>query len=186
MVFYAFSTLPAISQLHRWTQSNDGLSNLRVTCLATMTNGVVLTGTDNGVFFSSNGGVSWDPRSSGLNYTIITSIGTNLRNRILAGTERRNGRYDLHAENVVSTDSGISWQVLDIGHPGYAFITMATKDSADIYAVTRHVDYYTFPYRYLVHSSDSGITWETLRAITLGASAVFKLVTSRTLEKSFC
>lgn len=156
---------PMSAQTHVWSPSNDGLGSLRITCLASFPNRMVIAGTiDSGIFLSSNGGQSWQKRSSGLQNLTITSIATYDGRLIIAGSQHVGFPHgEIRGDNVVSIDSGSSWQVVSLGLPGYRFTHLAMPSETEIYGIVQYVDDLHYPSNYyLLHSSNGGSTWETL------------------------
>jgi len=105
-----------------WTHSNSGLTNLYVRSLIT-SNDSIYVGTQNGVYLSTNYGLSWT--SIGLTgYTVkaLTIIGTNL----IAGT--MNGMF-------LTSNIGSSWTSINSGLPTINIECLTVK-GATIFAGT--------------------------------------------------
>ncbi len=108
------------------------------------TNGTAYCGTySNGVFASTDDGVTWSPRNSGIeNYRVLAITGA--AGNLFAGTEA-NGTFH-------STDDGETWLPPSNG-TGFYVTSLITKDN------------YVFAGTILngvQRSSDNGVTWETV------------------------
>ena len=95
-----------------WNNVSTSMPNAN-TCIQVRTNsgGDIFAGTsENGIFFSSNNGVSWAARNTGLNDLNITSIEIDNTGKLYAGT--KNGLF-------VSINNGASWTAANpgIAHP---------------------------------------------------------------------
>ena len=170
----------SFAQLHRWTQSNQGLTNLYINSLTTVSDNIIFAGTSDGIFRSSNGGFSWSEISSGLDYNFIESMGSNGKNFIYAGISGGYPPYDLHSECVMSADTGNTWQNIDIGYSNYDFMSISDADSNNIFATIWGV--YNFLYggnHYVVGTTDGGYSWETKKTFLDNASSISNPIITR-------
>src|ERR1039457_3859816 len=88
----------------QWTQTN-GPGGGQVNCLTVCGNNI-FAGSDGGVFFSSNDGISWNKANNGLANVTVQSF-TVSGNSIFAGT-KGNGIY-------LSTNNGAVWTQINNG-----------------------------------------------------------------------
>jgi ligand-binding sensor domain-containing protein len=127
-----------------WQQSNGPYDELgsyvRVNELLISTTGVVLAGTNTGIFRSSDNGVSWSRRTDIMPYCIDqVSDGT-----IYAGDMQGNGVY-------YSTDQGLNWGV-KTSLFNYVF-AVASNTKGDLFVGTG---------KGLFRSSDKGSSWKKI------------------------
>ena len=150
------------AQIHRWTQSNEGLTNLSINCLTALSDNIIFPWTSDGIFYSTNTGFSWSEKSSGLDYNIIESLGSNHKNFIYAGISGGYPPYDLHSECMLLTDTADNWQNIDIGYTDYDFMSISDVDSNNVFTTIWGA--YNFLYRgnhYVIQTTNGGYSWET-------------------------
>ena len=161
------------AQIHRWTPSNEGLTTLDVQSLTSLSNKIIFTGTNDGVFCSTNGGFSWAQKSSGLTYNFVELLGTNHLNFVYVGISGGYPPYDLHSQCMITADTANSWQSIDIGYMDYDFMSISAADSINIFATIWGV--YNFLYggnHYIIQSTDGGYTWETKKSFLDNNSSI--------------
>jgi hypothetical protein len=150
----------AFSAGHRWNSMNEGLENLNIQSICLPDTNSIMAGTSTGIFVFSKSTKVWSKLLPGLRYPITSLISVS-DSVIIAGTEYRS-RYTKEVENAISIDAGKSWSLINIGHPGYVIQDICVNGSGDVYAAVRFVDYLMENRSYIIHSSDSGHTWETI------------------------
>ncbi len=161
------------AQIHRWTPTNDGLTNLHVLSLASVSDKIIFAGTPFGMFCSTNSGLSWSEKSLGLDYLTIESLGSNHHNYVYAGISGGDPPYDLHSECVMSNDTANTWQNIDIGYSDYNFMSISDADSTNIFATIWGV--YNFLYggnHYVIQTTDGGYSWETKKTFIDNSSSI--------------
>ncbi len=144
----------------QWVKSNNPISGY-VTCIVT-NNSYIFTGTNSGIYRSSNNGISWDTVNSGLTNKGILSIASN-GNMIFAGTS--SGVF-------LSTNNGNNWVTKNTGLTDsiYGITSIALKGDT-IFAGTNGKGIY--------YSSNNGNSWVKLNT---GLSGYALHVTSLTLN----
>jgi photosystem II stability/assembly factor-like uncharacterized protein len=140
VIFFLFSVLVSSSTSAQWTRTN-GPEGVAISSLANI-DGTIYAGTEvNGVYISTDDGVSWIARNSGIENYGISSI-INFQGFIFAGTSG-GGVYR-------SSDGGITWTAPSIGNS--LFITSLVANDPYIFAGAGSLGVY--------RSSDNGVTWE--------------------------
>ncbi len=98
----------------------------------------------NGVYKSTNNGVSWLPANEGMGPKDVYSI-TYTGSSLIAGTH--------YSGNYRSSDGGEMWMEADAGFPAGAAVTAMTASGSNIYAGTRDG---------IFRTTDNGDTWTKL------------------------
>jgi hypothetical protein len=101
-----------------------------------------------GVFCSTNGGLSWQPRNSGLTSTVMGCLSTDLSGRILAGSS--DGIF-------ASTDFGTNWTHLHFEFSDY-IRSLAVDSVGNIFAC-RETEMWPDSNIGVHKSTDNGINW---------------------------
>ncbi len=122
-------------------------------------NGLIYAGMDNGVFRSSNQGISWTPADSGLgDDTTVAHLAVDTGGVLFAAT---------YTELFRSTDSGNFWARIDTGR-----ITAITVDFRNRILMVRGHS--------LFRSTDHGVSWIDLHVPVPGAATISSVATDRT------
>ncbi|MCW8961215.1 MAG: hypothetical protein OQK29_06605, partial [Ignavibacteriaceae bacterium] len=136
-LFILILSLPIFPQ---WTRTN-GPEGIAVSSLANI-NGIIYAGTEvNGVYISTDDGVSWTARNAGIETYGISSI-ISFQGYIFAGTFG-GGVYR-------SSDGGLTWIAPSVGNT--LFVTSLVANDPYIFAGAGSLGVY--------RSSDNGVTWE--------------------------
>ncbi|NNG26388.1 MAG: hypothetical protein HKM87_02580, partial [Ignavibacteriaceae bacterium] len=131
--------LSSLAIYPQWTRTN-GPEGVAVRSLANI-NGTIYAGTEvNGVYISTDDGITWIARNEGIETYGISSI-INFQGYIFAGTLG----YGVYR----SSDGGLSWTAPTTGNT--LFVTSLVVNSPYIYAGAASLGLY--------RSSDNGITW---------------------------
>ncbi|CAN5636562.1 hypothetical protein BH10BAC5_BH10BAC5_01150 [soil metagenome] len=118
---YGLGIYKSLDSGSTWSLCNSGLTNLYISCIIIDGN-ILYVGTNNGVFYSTNQGDSWNYTN---NYVTVNCL--NVQNSlILAGTP--NGTY-------ISTNNGLSWSVNNIGLTNQ-YIYSVTESNNNIFVGT--------------------------------------------------
>lgn len=138
--FFIFLLIYVSQVSAQWTRSN-GPEGVAVSFLANI-DGTIYTGTEvNGVYISTDDGLTWMARNSGIETYGVSSI-ISFQGYIFAGTFG-GGVYR-------SSDGGITWAAPSTGNT--LFITTLVANDTYIFAGAGSLGVY--------RSSDSGVTWE--------------------------
>ncbi len=124
-----------------WTLYNAQLHLKTINCLS-YSAGILVAGTDSGVFIKQDQGETWDRRSDGLTATDIRSLGMRGSNWF-AGTFN-GGLFG-------SDDAGLSWHKLNTGLPDNLYVYSILCHGSSIFAGTFNGG--------LLISRDFGVTW---------------------------
>ncbi len=126
-----------------WSQEDYGMINITIPALKTDGN-CIFSGTyGNGIFISTDNGLSWNKKSEGLTNYFVKTI-DKLGSQVYVGTE--------HGDIYLSSNNGMTWQSANTGTPSYNSINdISIKDSSVVFATTT---------QNLLYSSNSGSTWE--------------------------
>lgn len=179
MLVLCFFVQESSAQIHRWTQSNEGLTNLRVYSLTALSDKIIFTGTVHGIFCSTDSGKSWEEKSSGLTNFVIDALGSNHRNLVYAGVSGGYPPYGLEAECVISSDTGNYWQTLNVGHNNYGFMALSAVDSNNIFGTIRDAYYIYGGNHYIIKSTDGGYSWETTKTYLDNSSSIANPIISK-------
>ena len=128
-----------------WQEINDGLTSTYATCLISLSENILLAGTNgSGIFRSEDGGYHWSRTTPLLENNWINCFARTQTDTILAGTE--NGLY-------YSEDDGKTWQKYNLELAQYAWISsIAIDENNSIYIGTHR--------KGILRSLDNGKTWE--------------------------
>jgi len=123
-----------------WTQLSIGASF--ITCFTSIGNNLFAGG--GGFYFSSDGGVTWNPRNNGLILPSISSLAV-IGTKIFAGT--------FGGGVFLSTNNGIDWNPVNNGL-GNNNVAEIVSSGSNLFAVTSE-----FPNTQVYFSSDNGENW---------------------------
>jgi photosystem II stability/assembly factor-like uncharacterized protein len=139
-----FSSLKTQAQ---WSQIDLSCGTANCFCV---NRGKIFAGTDNGVFFSTNHGISWEKVNGGLTETTIYSLVSDSKGNLFAGTAGKGVFF--------STNNGASWSPVNKGLLKDEIQCLAVSPSSDtmknesLFAGTSE--------RGIFRSTDSGTNWE--------------------------
>jgi len=138
--FFLFTLSMSLTVSAQWTRTN-GPEGVAVSFLTNI-DGIIYTGTEvNGVYISTDDGVSWIARNAGIETYGVSSI-ISSQGYIFAGTYG-GGVYR-------SSDGGVTWIAPSTGNT--LFITSLVANDPYIFAGAGSLGVY--------RSSDNGVTWE--------------------------
>lgn len=109
-----------------WTQSNNGLTDLNLNCVACDHSGMVYAGTGSGVFRSSDNGQHWTMMNEGLSGLGIRVIATSRTGTIYVGTD--------FGVICASIDHGLHWQTRSNGLKGAQVLSMTVNSQGYVFA----------------------------------------------------
>jgi photosystem II stability/assembly factor-like uncharacterized protein len=113
-----------------WQDNSSGQTN-PILAITSPAPGVVLAGTTNGLFRSTDGGITWAPGS------IVPGFVRSLENRGQGHVFLSRGQLILTGgELLESLDSGLSWQSLGSPSPDGATFDLASTSNGDLVAAT--------------------------------------------------
>jgi ligand-binding sensor domain-containing protein len=128
-----------------WTDISNALSGVRVRCLALEPGGGLLAGTPRGMFYSTDQGITWEQRNSGLaSDTSALQVAIAQGSEILIGTSQSQGVYR-------SIDHGLSWTKKSTGISTGYNAAMMISPAGIAFVSIQHVG--------LFRSTDLGDSW---------------------------
>ena len=110
------------------------------------TDNALWVGTEQGLHFSADGGLTWTPSASGMYHPAVGAVATSGPSTLFAGTDR-GGVYR-------STDAGSSWSLSTSGISGSFEARSISASGQSVFAAS-----YEAP---LLHSGDGGGSWKAL------------------------
>lgn len=121
----------------------------------------IFAGTSNGVYWSTDGGIRWEKRSSGLGNAIVISFSVSSDNKIFAGTQG-NGIF-------TSTDNGENWEqnnfaigkILTLAHNRFDHVFVGTAGLGAFISETNGATW-TVPI--------SGLTMDTVQSFVFNST----------------
>jgi photosystem II stability/assembly factor-like uncharacterized protein len=120
-----------------------GLATERISSIVQIGTGLFAGTYDNGIFFSSDNGTSWEQRNNGITNSNIRCLCSNT-SEIFAGTF---GGGIFH-----TTNNGVSWSNLSVD-PSLFFVSDIVSNGSNLYAAAISG---------LFKTSDNGVTWNNI------------------------